>query len=46
MKRISIEKRLADAKEKYPKKVEALKKKGKWSAEQNEWAIKAGRLEK
>jgi hypothetical protein len=46
MKRTKIEERLAEAEKRFPKKVKALKEKGKWSAEQEERAVKAGKKTK
>ena len=42
MRRMKIEERLAYSEKRFPKKVAELKKKGKWSAEQEEKAVKAG----
>jgi len=46
MKRMKIEDRLAAAEERFPKKVKALKEKGKWSEEQEKKAKKAGKKTK
>jgi hypothetical protein len=46
MRRMKIEQRLKDAVERFPKKVAALKAKGKWSAAQEERAVKEGRKTK
>jgi len=46
MKRMKVEDRLADAKKRFPKKVAALKKAGKWSAEQEAKAVAKGKKTK
>ncbi len=46
MNRTKIEERLAQAEERFPKKVKALKEKGKWSEAQEEKAVKAGKKTK
>ena len=46
MKRMKIEDRLAAAEERFPKKVKALKAKGKWSLEQEKTAVAKGKKTK
>ena len=46
MKRMKIEERLAQAEERFPKKVRILKQKGKWTLEQEKKAIAKGKKTK
>ena len=43
MKRMKIEERLAEAEKRFPEKVKALKRAGKWTLEQEKKAIEKGK---
>ena len=46
MKRMMIEERLAEAEKRFPKKVAALKKAGKWTLDQEKKALEKGKKTK